>query len=280
MQWSAATHTVPLFPRSTAPCVQRSVARRSALSEPAKLALSSPACSRRAGGLHVGHAGRARALVDILPCIASCILAAAALKLHLSPCTTPAHLQGFGCRVLAFDVSENEELKAQGVTYCSLEQLLSEVGRWGAVRPIVLLMARQSPLGTAMAPAATALNPPAPLPRLPAAERHCVPALPAAALHLPHHRCRAVRCCRTWCICCSVNLSVVGVVCILLTHPIALLHSLVQAGPHEGVRRTGSMERVGCLRCNSCTVALVIVSGWSTALLLLLPSSADARPCP
>lgn len=38
--------------------------------------------------------------------------------------------------MLAFDVFENEELKAQGVTYCSLEQLLSEVGRWGGVGSI------------------------------------------------------------------------------------------------------------------------------------------------
>ncbi|PRW60617.1 D-lactate dehydrogenase [Chlorella sorokiniana] len=33
---------------------------------------------------------------------------------------------GFGCRVLAYDVYKSEELKSQGVTYCSLEQLLSE----------------------------------------------------------------------------------------------------------------------------------------------------------
>lgn len=38
--------------------------------------------------------------------------------------------QGFGCRILAHDIYESDELKTQGVQYVPLEQLLAEVGSW------------------------------------------------------------------------------------------------------------------------------------------------------
>ena len=36
--------------------------------------------------------------------------------------------QGFGCKLLAYDMYESEELKAQGITYTSMEELLAQVG--------------------------------------------------------------------------------------------------------------------------------------------------------
>jgi hypothetical protein len=39
-----------------------------------------------------------------------------------------ASQQGFGCKLLAYDMYESEELKAQGVTYTSMEELLAQVG--------------------------------------------------------------------------------------------------------------------------------------------------------
>lgn len=38
----------------------------------------------------------------------------------------PPLLQGFGCKILAHDVYESEALKAQGVQYVPLEQLMAE----------------------------------------------------------------------------------------------------------------------------------------------------------
>ena len=47
---------------------------------------------------------------------------------HLPTLAALPHGQGFNCRILAYDVNQNEELKRQGVQYCSLEELLREVG--------------------------------------------------------------------------------------------------------------------------------------------------------
>lgn len=120
---------------SPSPNAQRSAARLSALSAPARSALSSASCCRQAGRV----LDRAQQSVVWQPTWRGATTAGVAPPSHLppahqtfaSPSPSPSTcLQGFGCRVLAYDVYENEELKQQGVTYCGLEELLTEVGGW------------------------------------------------------------------------------------------------------------------------------------------------------
>ena len=113
----------------------------------------------------------------------------AAADCSLTHLATAAPAQGFGCKLLAFDVCQSETLKAQGVEYVALERLLREVGGRGRQRPGQGCAGpegwgRRSLCSRSSTPPALCLAP---------AERHRLAALPADPGHLPHHRHGTVR---------------------------------------------------------------------------------------
>ena len=53
------------------------------------------------------------------------------------------HVQGFGSRVVAFDIKENPELKKLGVEYGELDWVLKQSGAHGMTQPLRRFFAKE-----------------------------------------------------------------------------------------------------------------------------------------